>query len=133
MMQVILIESDKQQKLDVMPDETILSALQRYHIPVTAPCGGKGTCGKCRVAVDGLGMVLSCQTVLTPEIWRQAGLTVDKPLTVRLPEPVQAQISTDGLLPAMTLNPLVYKGRAEMPEHFRPAQPPPCIKNPRSF
>ncbi|MEA4888092.1 MAG: ASKHA domain-containing protein [Clostridiaceae bacterium] len=115
-MQVILIGPDKQQILDIMPDETILSALQRYSIPVAAPCGGKGTCGKCRVSVDGLGMILSCQMHLSPEVWRQAGLTSDKPLVVRLPEPVQAQISTDGLLPAMTLNPLVYKGRAEMPE-----------------
>lgn len=33
--------------------ETILSALRRAGIVLAAPCGGNGTCGKCRVGVSG--------------------------------------------------------------------------------
>ncbi len=31
------------------PDETVLSALTRAGIVISAPCGGRGICGKCRV------------------------------------------------------------------------------------
>ena len=49
--------------------ESILSALQRAGISAPdAPCGGNGTCKKCLVHVDGLGEVLSCQTIVTADL-----------------------------------------------------------------
>lgn len=43
------------------PGQTILEALRQQNIEITAPCGGKGRCGKCTVTVDGR-QVLSCMT-----------------------------------------------------------------------
>jgi len=60
---------------------TLLELLQQSGLHPDAPCGGKGTCGKCRVLVDGKE-ALSCQT------------TVDRDMTVTLPQKRQAQILT---------------------------------------
>lgn len=35
--------------IEVLAGESVLSALRRAEIYLTAPCGGKGTCGKCRI------------------------------------------------------------------------------------
>ncbi len=42
---------------------TILEAQIKAGLRPDAPCGGKGTCGKCRVILDGTE-VLACQTVV---------------------------------------------------------------------
>jgi len=39
--------------IPLVPGETILAHAQRAGIPLLAPCGGEGRCGKCRVAVAG--------------------------------------------------------------------------------
>ena len=45
------------------PGETLLTLFQENGITqVSSPCGGNGTCGKCRVQVEGRGEVLACQT-----------------------------------------------------------------------
>lgn len=49
-----------------------------------APCGGKGTCGKCRVMVDGQ-MLLACQT------------NVDRDMTVTLPQHEDINVLTNGI------------------------------------
>lgn len=50
-------------KIEAEPGQSILETLQCHGINVlTAPCGGKGRCGKCRVQVDGMGEVLACTT-----------------------------------------------------------------------
>ena len=49
-----------------------------------APCGGKGTCGKCRVILEGQE-VLACQTA------------VDRAMTVFTEQPEQVKILTGGL------------------------------------
>ena len=41
--------------------ELLLDVLRRSGKPIPAPCGGKGTCGKCAVDVAGIGSRLSCQ------------------------------------------------------------------------
>ena len=62
----------KQFHLRVLPNDvtlmadagtTILAVLQQAGLQPDAPCGGRGTCGKCKVWLDGQE-VLSCQTVL---------------------------------------------------------------------
>lgn len=63
---------------------TLLQAMRSAGLVPDAPCGGKGTCGKCRVAADGRD-VLACQT------------TVDRDMTVTLPLDPEKQILTQGL------------------------------------
>ncbi|MBR2047881.1 MAG: DUF4445 domain-containing protein [Oscillospiraceae bacterium] len=64
--------------------ETLLQVQIRAGLHPDAPCGGKGTCGKCTVLVDGQ-QVLACQTM------------VDRDMTVTLPETGENRILTGGL------------------------------------
>ena len=80
-------------KIHILNNETILDAgegrllldvLRSAGLAVNAPCGGKGTCGKCKVLVDG-NPVLSCQYV------------IQKDITVQLPEQGKAAVLTEGV------------------------------------
>ena len=62
---------------------TVLQAMIAAGLRADAPCGGKGTCGKCRVQLDGQE-VLACQTV------------VDRDLTVQVPQARDLKILTGG-------------------------------------
>ena len=76
--------------LQVEENTTVLQAQITAGLHPDAPCGGKGTCGKCRVTIDGRE-VLACQTL------------VDRDLTV-LTEAEEAEyILTTGL--AVTTTP----------------------------
>ena len=44
----------------------ILEYLREQNISISAPCGGNGTCGKCRVSVDGGEPVPACRTAYRP-------------------------------------------------------------------
>lgn len=50
-------------------DETILEQIGRGTLPVYSPCGGNGSCGKCRVVVKGpcSGLTATEREVLSPE------------------------------------------------------------------
>lgn len=53
------------QKLESQPGDSLLDVLRRGGYRVTAPCGGNGTCGKCRVRLtdrQGDREVLACRT-----------------------------------------------------------------------
>lgn len=63
---------------------SILSAQIAAGLHPEAPCGGKGTCGKCKVMLDGRG-VLACQT------------TIDRDMTVWLSDAKKSNILTDGI------------------------------------
>ena len=65
--------------LDVAQGAVLLDALREHGLQPDAPCGGRGTCGKCRVVVNGVER-LACQT------------KVEKDMTVALPEKMTAQI-----------------------------------------
>ena len=47
--------------------QALLEVLRQRGLPVDAPCGGKGTCGKCRVLVNGKEE-LACQYVLREDV-----------------------------------------------------------------
>lgn len=47
-----------------VPGEILLDVLRRSGKPVTAPCGGKGTCGKCSVYIKDVGDTLACQFIV---------------------------------------------------------------------
>ena len=63
---------------------TLLQAQILAGLRPDAPCGGKGTCGKCRVTVEGTEM-LACQTV------------IDRDMTVHTGQEDQIQILATGL------------------------------------
>ena len=77
----------------VLPEDRILSApygsnlleiLRNAGLHPDAPCGGRGTCGKCTVEVDGVSC-LSCRTI------------VERDMTVKLPQRGSAVILTSGV------------------------------------
>lgn len=45
----------------IYPGQTLWDSLKKQHIVLERPCGGKGTCGMCRVHVQGVGDVVSCR------------------------------------------------------------------------
>lgn len=63
---------------------TLMQALHAAHLHMDAPCGGNGTCGKCKVIIDGK-VFLACQ------------YTVNEDLTITLPQTQNAIILTNGL------------------------------------
>ena len=67
--------------------QTLLTCLREAGVPLAAPCGGLGRCGKCRVRVtdaDGTRQVLACQTPIRGD------------LTVTLDEARSGVILTEG-------------------------------------
>ncbi len=51
-----------EKKLQLQKTEgSLLAILRQAGIPLSAPCGGRGVCGKCAVEIDGIGPVLACQ------------------------------------------------------------------------
>ena len=64
MKHILSIQTDRQElSLPAEDGELLLDVLRRAGIPVTASCGGKGLCGKCRVTRDGES-VLACRTTV---------------------------------------------------------------------
>ena len=61
------------QSVSATDNMVLLSLLRSHNLVLEAPCGGHGTCGKCKVLVDGVEQ-LACQTV------------VDRDMTVTLQE-----------------------------------------------
>ncbi len=57
----------RRRALAARPGQTVLEALQDAGVAaLPAPCGGAGSCGKCRVRAKGLGWVLACRTPAAP-------------------------------------------------------------------
>lgn len=84
------------QNIRVPAGTNLLAALRSAGLAPDAPCGGNGTCGKCRVTVDGTE-VLACQTV------------IHRDLTVTLPVHDHSPILTDGIRTDRTFS-LVREG-----------------------
>jgi uncharacterized 2Fe-2S/4Fe-4S cluster protein (DUF4445 family) len=55
-----IIENGKSRIIETKPGDTLLTILRKHGYFVYAPCGGKGTCGKCLINISGEGHVLSC-------------------------------------------------------------------------
>jgi len=66
-MPVLKVTGDNvpQRILKAETGENLLEILSQHGIEIYAPCGGKGTCGKCRVWTRNLGTVFACQTTIT--------------------------------------------------------------------
>lgn len=68
-MKVVFLPSTAE--LIAEPGMTIMQALHKAGLRIDAPCGGNGTCKKCKVRVidgDGERVVLACQTVITHDM-----------------------------------------------------------------
>ncbi len=73
-----------QKSVTVEAGITVLQAEILADLTPDAPCGGNGTCGKCRVEIDGRE-VLACET------------KVDRDMTVKLTASGKSRILTEGL------------------------------------
>lgn len=80
---------------------SVLEAAGQAGIILNTPCGGKGTCGKCRVQIQPTGKeVLACQSFV------EGDLTVTVPETSRF---FRQQILEHGVTRAMQVDPVVRK------------------------
>ncbi|HBN56003.1 MAG TPA: (Fe-S)-binding protein [Lachnospiraceae bacterium] len=79
--------------IEACEGENLLDLLKKTGFFVDAPCGGHGSCGKCKVTVNGRES-LACQT------------TVSGDLEVRLPVKEQTAILTDTLWTDTVMEPL---------------------------
>ena len=117
----------RSQRVYVLPGTKILEAIARTGRTIDTPCGGKGTCGKCRVQVldgpaeptDADRRIFSAQQLA--EGWRlacQTAVTAD--LTVHVPAASyfadQHQILTAAGQPAEELCPSVRKVYVQLDE-----------------
>jgi uncharacterized 2Fe-2S/4Fe-4S cluster protein (DUF4445 family) len=63
----ITSETESPRSINAETGESLLGALTRSGIEIYAPCGGNGTCGKCRLWTRELGTVFACQTTITKD------------------------------------------------------------------
>jgi uncharacterized 2Fe-2S/4Fe-4S cluster protein (DUF4445 family) len=60
MIQIKVITSEQIETVEINVGSSLLDILREQGFAVYAPCGGKGTCGKCRLIIPGEGNVISC-------------------------------------------------------------------------
>ncbi|NJN27866.1 MAG: DUF4445 domain-containing protein [Cyclobacteriaceae bacterium] len=83
-MNKIEVNSEGQQEIiKCLDNELLLPVLIEAGYDVYAPCGGNGTCGKCKVWVSGEGAVTSCFYPVTQD------------LAIRLPDKRESKILVD--------------------------------------
>lgn len=79
-------EGEVRSQLEAAGGMRLLDILRQYGKGIAAPCGGRGTCGKCRVEIAGEGSQLACQ------------YAVEHDIEVVLPEARRAAILHDSTL-----------------------------------
>ncbi len=78
--QVTLIKAGFRKEVSIGDETSLLNCIQGHVSDFYAPCGGNGTCGKCRATIQGEGHVISC---LYP---------VKRDITVFLPEKMEMKV-----------------------------------------
>ena len=87
-MDLTVLLEDGAKTIDAQPGQTLLDAIRAHQgLPIHAPCGGQGTCGKCTVYLctpEGERPVLACRT------------PAEDGMTLRLPAaaPLAVELST---------------------------------------
>lgn len=62
-MNLLVNTAEGTKSIQATENETVLQAMKEAHIPMHAPCSGRGTCGKCRIRIQGENEErLACQT-----------------------------------------------------------------------
>ena len=84
--------SARKREISVPAGAVLLDTLRQNGIYPDAPCGGNGTCGKCKILVDG-AEVLACKTI------------VDRDMSVVLPEAIGLQILQSGIDAEQSIEP----------------------------
>jgi Na+-transporting NADH:ubiquinone oxidoreductase subunit F len=91
----VLINDDQQKSIATSAGKTLLASLLDHDILIPCACGGKGTCGTCKVKVeDGGGDVLPTELSLVSRRERLDGmrlscqLKVKQDLRIRIPEEI---------------------------------------------
>ncbi len=122
-----IVDQEESIDINIKPGDNLMSLLRQENKPLNAPCGGRGTCGKCLVEIDGAGPVLACQTVIGRDLPLPDSLVATEPATaepiavVRLPRRSETLILIDGLAGDRLLQPLVQQYEAVIP--------PPTLQN----
>lgn len=80
MIKIKIITFENIEIIETDTGQSLLDILRTNGYNIYAPCGGKGTCGKCRVNIAGEGNLMSC--IYYP----------DKNIEVILPEKNEANI-----------------------------------------
>lgn len=83
MHKVEIWDKELREVIDCDESALLLSVLREAGHDVYAPCGGNGTCGKCKIWINGEGSVTSCFYLVTKDI------------SVRLPDQRESQILVD--------------------------------------
>lgn len=104
--------------------EKLLTALQAADLPIPAACGGKGTCGLCRVTVDeggGEALPTEADRLGPAEVAKGARLSCQLvlrgPVSVRVPEEVLAiEPFTATVVSNESLAPLIKELVLDLPE-----------------
>jgi len=80
MIEVIVHHKNGSDKIKAEENISLLQALRDNKYVIDAPCGGNGTCGKCRVVIKGEGTVTACSYPLKNNI--QIILPDERELTI---------------------------------------------------
>lgn len=103
--------------------QKLLTALQEADLPIPAACGGKGTCGLCRVTVEGGGAPLPTEASLLGPAEVAAGkrlacqLVLRGPLSVQVPDEILAVESFEArVVSNQSLAPLIKELVLDLPE-----------------
>ncbi len=76
--------NEGEEEIEVEGGDTLLSVLYDHEIYIPSACGGKGTCGECKVTVDsGGGPVLPTETPLMTRRERRSGVRLACQVKVR--------------------------------------------------
>jgi Na+-transporting NADH:ubiquinone oxidoreductase subunit F len=76
--------------------ETLLNALLHHDVPMPSACGGRGTCGACKLVIDDGGPLLPTERALLSRrearehVRLACRVRITHDLTVRLPEQIRA-------------------------------------------
>ena len=104
---VKLMVSPDNLEIEVAPQANLMTELAKVGVMLTSPCGGEGTCQKCRViASEGqANFWLACQTKI------ESDLTIEVPLTSRASE---MRILAGGTPRKVTFVPAIVKRFAKL-------------------
>lgn len=80
MPKIKILTKEKSTELEVQQGSNLLFELFKARFEIYSPCGGNGTCGKCKVYIKDEGYVTACL------------YEVDKDIEVSLPDPVESKI-----------------------------------------
>lgn len=80
----VVVTVNAERRLEAQAGQTLLAALVGHGVLLPSACGGRGTCGQCRVVVrEGGGAVLPTELAVLPRAALRAGARLACQLTIR--------------------------------------------------